>query len=108
MNEVENFCNSDFKSFKQWQEEKHNWCNLLRESKRTARDVHVCDDCYHLILPGEKYTSTCMLVDWGMEEEKECEYCLETRKILADYNVYPNPGMVTIAWVWIWKRGRKK
>lgn len=77
---------------------------VLQEKIRKARTLHICDECQNFIYPEEEYLYRYLLYEGDPMEEKVCEYCIEERKILAEFNIYPPFGKITETWLWAWRK----
>lgn len=48
---------------------------VLRETRRRARKLHRCDECWKHILPGQHYIVTATLTDGSVSSYKNCLKC---------------------------------
>lgn len=67
---------------------------VLRSEERRARKEHQCSECYKIISPGERYTSTAVLCDGHVSSYKHCLRC----ERVADAHCKAEQAMGSTPW----------
>lgn len=67
-------------------------CAFWQARVKTARKVHICEECSKEIHPGDRYESLVYVCDHSFHHEKKCVVCAEVRDAFLESGSCYCPG----------------